>query len=202
MFDGLGSTQIKPKLAEVIRVVAQAHGITVDEIKGRCRKRHLAWARQSAAYLCRELTDCSYPEIGRALGNQDHTTALFSYRKVSALAASDEKLRGMLALCREEIAKDAARRWEVEKELRASVAPPPAPPVEEPPVVETESRYWTHADIMELKRLRAQGLTRPQISWRMQRSVCAIGHKLKELKLTRPYKAEPKDITAWMEQAA
>lgn len=201
MYDGAGNPQIKPKLIEVIRVVASAHGISVEEIKSRCRKMHIARPRQVAAYLCREMTCCSYPEIGRALGHQDHTTILFSYRKVSALVSSDEQLRGMLVLCRDEIAKVAAKRWDVEQELRASIAPPAPEPVDPPPVIQTEPRYWTGADIMQLKRLRAQGLSRPQISWRMQRSVCAIGHKLKELKLTRR-SAEPKDITAWMEQAA
>lgn len=202
MFDGAGNPQIKPKLAEVIRVVASAHGISVEEIKSACRKRHLAWPRQVAAYLCRELTDHSLPEIGRALGNKDHTTILFSYRKILSLSGADEQLRGTLALCREEIAKEAARRWEVEKELRASIVPAPAPVKELPAEPEPVNKRWTHAEIMQLKRLRAEGLSRAQIAWRMQRTPSAIGRKVERLKLARPRNDDAKDITAWMEQAA
>ena len=192
MFDaGLGSTQIKPKLAEVIRVVAQAHGVTVDEIKGACRVRKFAWPRQLAAYLCRDMTDHSYPEIGRAFGDRDHTTILFAYRKISARLEHDERLHGKLAILRHDITAAAALRWEAEKSLRALV--PPAPNLAREKFVKMRAPcWWTGSDIAELRRLKASGLTHAQIAWRLQRSEGAVTSKLYTMGI-RP---------AQMEQAA
>lgn len=200
MFDGAGNPQIKPKLAEVIRVVAQAHGITVDEIKSACRERRLSWPRQLAAYLCREMTDHSYPEIGRVFGDRDHTTILFSYRKISARIQDNERLWAKLDILRHDITAAAALRWEGEKAMRLLV--PPAPDLKREKFVKMRSPcWWTGADLAQLKRLRDEGLSRAQIAWRLQRTVGAVARKLKEQKLTRPMKAEA-DVTAWMEQAA
>jgi chromosomal replication initiator protein len=41
-------------------------------------------------YLSRQLTKCSYPQIGRMFGDRDHTTVLFAYRKIAAMIASND----------------------------------------------------------------------------------------------------------------
>lgn len=180
MYDGAGNPQIKPKLAEVIRVVASAHGISVEEIKSACRERRLSWPRQLAAYLCREMTDHSYPEIGRAFGDRDHTTILFSYRKISARLQDNERLRAKLDILRHDITAAAALRWEGEKAMRALV--PPAPNLKREKFVKMRSPcWWTGADVAELRKLKAQGLTHAQIAWRLQRSEGAIAAKLYNL---------------------
>ena len=43
-------------------------------------------------YLSRQLTKCSYPQIGRLFGDRDHTTVLFAYRKISAMVGSNEAM--------------------------------------------------------------------------------------------------------------
>ena len=47
-------------------------------------------------YVCRELTDLSYPSIAREFGNRDHTTVLHACQKVAALSGQDPLFRGKL----------------------------------------------------------------------------------------------------------
>ena len=47
-------------------------------------------------YLCRQRLKCSFPELGRAFGNRDHTTVMSAVRKVEALRARDPQVRAHL----------------------------------------------------------------------------------------------------------
>ena len=64
---------------------AELFGLDVEQVKGRSRTRNLVHARQVAMYVCRELTDLSYPQIGREFGDRDHTTVIHAYEKVANL---------------------------------------------------------------------------------------------------------------------
>jgi len=44
-------------------------------------------------YLCKQRLKCSFPELGRAFGNRDHTTVISAVRKVDALRAVDPEVR-------------------------------------------------------------------------------------------------------------
>jgi hypothetical protein len=65
-----------PKLAlEIMRDIASIHGISREELCGKCRDRHLARARQHAFYaIASERPHMSFPDIARLFGNRDHTT--------------------------------------------------------------------------------------------------------------------------------
>ena len=63
--------------------VAERYGVTVDEIEGTKRAKRISQARHIAIYLARELTDSSFPTIGRAFGRRDHTTVMHAHRKVT-----------------------------------------------------------------------------------------------------------------------
>lgn len=63
--------------------VAERYGVTVDEIESTKRAKRISQARHIAIYLARELTDSSFPTIGRAFGRRDHTTVMHAYRKVT-----------------------------------------------------------------------------------------------------------------------
>ncbi len=67
---------------EVIAATAALFGVQPEEITGNSRKRPIATARQVAMYVMRELTELSYPEIGRAFGGKDHTTVMHAVQKV------------------------------------------------------------------------------------------------------------------------
>ncbi|MDP3732436.1 MAG: chromosomal replication initiator protein DnaA, partial [Candidatus Omnitrophota bacterium] len=64
------------------RCVAEEFGVSLQEIKMKRRNKNIVLPRQIAMYLSRELTDLSLPEIGNFLGGKDHTTVLYSYKKI------------------------------------------------------------------------------------------------------------------------
>ncbi len=71
----------------IIAQTAAYFGLTIDELTGPSRGRHLVLARQIAMYLCRELTALSLPKIGQQFGNRDHTTVMYAERKIGRLLA-------------------------------------------------------------------------------------------------------------------
>jgi len=65
--------------------VARRYEVTVEQLEGERREKRISQARHIAIYLARELTNSSFPTIGRAFGDRDHTTVMHSYRKVKEL---------------------------------------------------------------------------------------------------------------------
>lgn len=72
--------------------VGQFYGVSLKEIKGSKRVKHIAHARQVAMYLAREMTDNSLPKIGREFGNRDHTTVMHAHNKIKNLLLDDSNL--------------------------------------------------------------------------------------------------------------
>ena len=66
----------------ILAVTAELFIFSVEQITGGSRRRPLVDARQIAMYVTRNMTDLSYPEIGRAFGNRDHTTVIHAVRKI------------------------------------------------------------------------------------------------------------------------
>lgn len=67
----------------IIRVVADHYNVKQDELFNKKRTQNIAFPRQVAMYLCRELADLSYPRIGELFGGRDHTTVIHAYEKIS-----------------------------------------------------------------------------------------------------------------------
>ncbi len=84
--DILGDHQPRPVTPGLIleHTSAMFH-FSVEEIKGKSRRRPLVTARQVAMYVMRELTDLSYPAIAHEFGGRDHTTVIHAVDKVKAL---------------------------------------------------------------------------------------------------------------------
>lgn len=93
----------EPRIAEIQGVIAHEFGLTMLELKGSCRKRHYSRPRQIAMALCRGMTSKSYPQIGNAFGDKDHTTCLYAYRKIKRLEAEDQNYAKLLDELREKI---------------------------------------------------------------------------------------------------
>ena len=55
------------------------------DLEGSSRKKEIAQARHIAIYLAREMTNSSFPSIGKHFGNRDHTTIMHSCMKVKTL---------------------------------------------------------------------------------------------------------------------
>jgi chromosomal replication initiator protein len=73
--------RITPQM--ILDAVSDSYGFSVAAICGPSRTRPLTTARQVAMYLTRELTEYSYPAIGRVFGKRDHTTVIHAVEKIS-----------------------------------------------------------------------------------------------------------------------
>lgn len=67
----------------IIKVVADHYNVKQNELFNKKRTQNIAFPRQVAMYLCRELADLSYPRIGELFGGRDHTTVIHAYEKIS-----------------------------------------------------------------------------------------------------------------------
>lgn len=87
--------------ARIQKTVAQHFHLKVDDMQSKGRQRAVTFPRQIAMFLCRELTDASFPEIGRDFGGKDHTTVLHSHTKISHLEETDEDVAYLLSQLRQ-----------------------------------------------------------------------------------------------------
>jgi chromosomal replication initiator protein len=74
---------------EIQRRTCDACDVTLEELLSPSRAQRVAFARQVAMYLARELTDATLPAIGRAFGNRNHTTVMHACRRVAERIAVD-----------------------------------------------------------------------------------------------------------------
>jgi chromosomal replication initiator protein len=86
---------------QVVAVVAEHYGMTVEQLRGPKRDREIVVPRQIAAYLSREETDASLVRIGGALGGRDHSTIIHACSKIEREMSYDAELRREVALLRE-----------------------------------------------------------------------------------------------------
>ncbi|PYN84014.1 MAG: chromosomal replication initiator protein DnaA, partial [Candidatus Rokuibacteriota bacterium] len=75
------------------RNVSESFGLKLSELKAKDRTKAVAFPRQIAMYLARQLTHTSLAEVGRAFGGKDHTTVLHAVGKIQALLREDPALR-------------------------------------------------------------------------------------------------------------
>jgi len=77
----------------VLETVSEFFNISINSLTGRSRARDIAFPRQVAMYLLRELGGVSLPRIGEELGGRDHTTVMYACDKVAELIESDDRTR-------------------------------------------------------------------------------------------------------------
>jgi len=65
--------------------VASRFNVKCQDIESSSRKKEITQARHIAIFLAREMTDQSFPSIGRAFGDRDHSTIMHSYMKVKSM---------------------------------------------------------------------------------------------------------------------
>ncbi len=93
-----------PVSIELIQeTVAAYFNISVEEMKGKRRDKHIVFPRQVAMYIVREETESSLPVIGTAFGGRDHTTALHAIEKITDLVLEDARLQGDLRQIRQRL---------------------------------------------------------------------------------------------------
>lgn len=75
--------------SNIVQVVSEHFGITVDQLLSACRQKKFAWPRHLAIALCKDLSTLSLPDIGKAFGGRDHTTILHACKKIEHLRDTD-----------------------------------------------------------------------------------------------------------------
>lgn len=93
--------QVTPEL--IIDVIAEHFNITSADIYSVNKSRNIAFPRQVAMYLSRKLTDYSLAEIGKLLGNRDHTTVLHGIDKVEKTMKKDLTLQNTIDVLNKKI---------------------------------------------------------------------------------------------------
>lgn len=86
----------KPKMITILdiqRAVGEQFNIKLEDFKAKKRTKSVAFPRQIAMYMSRELTDYSLPKIGEEFGGRDHTTVIHAHEKISKLLQSDSQLQ-------------------------------------------------------------------------------------------------------------
>ena len=77
-------------------VISQRFGVTLDELVSPRRSQSVAYPRQVAMYLSRELTDASLPMIGKQFGGRDHTTVIHAKDKITRLIREDRSVYNLV----------------------------------------------------------------------------------------------------------
>ena len=86
------STKAPVTMNMIIDITAETFSFTREQVIGVSRRRSLVDARQIAMYITRNLTELSYPEIGRGFGDRDHTTVMHAFRKIQSQISEDQDL--------------------------------------------------------------------------------------------------------------
>ena len=73
-------------------IVAEHYNITVEQMNSKKRSRPLAYPRQIAMYLTREMTELSLPKIGQEFGGRDHSTVIHACDKIKSDIEKDTEL--------------------------------------------------------------------------------------------------------------
>ena len=82
----------RPGIEGIQKTVADFFHIRLADLKSKKRTQHIAFCRQVAMYLCRKLTDNSFPVIGEHFG-RDHSTVIHAYNLIARRVGNDSAFR-------------------------------------------------------------------------------------------------------------
>jgi chromosomal replication initiator protein len=80
----------------IIDIVADEMSLERDDILSSKREKEIVKARQVCMFLCRKLLKYSYPEIGKFFGGKDHSTVIYSVKKIQKLKEDSQFMKSLL----------------------------------------------------------------------------------------------------------
>ncbi len=93
----------KNSVNRIQRIVAEYFQVSVEDMKSKKRSANLAFPRQVAMYLCRKLTNESFPKIGIEFGGKDHSTVMHSVEKIEKEINTNKELANIIEKLKKEI---------------------------------------------------------------------------------------------------
>lgn len=93
----------KNSVNRIQRIVAEYFQVSVEDMKSKKRSANLAFPRQVAMYLCRKLTNESFPKIGIEFGGKDHSTVMHSVEKIEKEVLVNKELANIVEKLKKEI---------------------------------------------------------------------------------------------------
>jgi chromosomal replication initiator protein len=90
-------------IENVQRSVCREFGLSLTQLKAKDNSRVIAYPRQIAMYLTKELTPASLPQIGREFGGKHHTTVLHSINKIARMRDKDRDLNRLINKLRDSL---------------------------------------------------------------------------------------------------
>lgn len=93
----------KNDVRKIQKVVSEYFKISIEDLKSKKRNADLAFPRQIAMYLCRKLTEESFPKIGIEFGGKDHSTVMHSCEKIDREIKNNKELANTIDKLEKEI---------------------------------------------------------------------------------------------------
>jgi chromosomal replication initiator protein len=90
-------------IQDIQQKVGEYYNLKLEDFKARKRTKAIAFPRQIAMYISRELTDFSLPKIGDAFGGRDHTTVIHAHEKITKMIKDDPDLYKVINTISEKI---------------------------------------------------------------------------------------------------
>ena len=87
----------------IIKIVADHFNVTTADLASSKRSRDIAYPRQIIMFLCREMIDIPLQQIGKYLGNKDHTTVMHGYDKIKKDLETNETLQNTIDILKKKI---------------------------------------------------------------------------------------------------
>ncbi|GIN59645.1 chromosomal replication initiator protein DnaA [Lederbergia ruris] len=91
-----GAKQKEITILDIQKIIGAEYNVKLEDFKAKKRTKSIAFPRQIAMYLSRELTDFSLPKIGEEFGGRDHTTVIHAHEKISKLIETDSNFKSKL----------------------------------------------------------------------------------------------------------
>ncbi|MFZ5861815.1 MAG: chromosomal replication initiator protein DnaA [Nitrospirota bacterium] len=91
--DTIRDTKVLVSVDHILKTVADRFQMKTADLKSKRRTKTVVYPRQLAMYLCRTLTDSSFPEIGREFGGKDHSTVIHAVRLIADQIERDHQTK-------------------------------------------------------------------------------------------------------------
>ncbi len=91
--DIISNTDVIISADLIKKTVSKNFDVKISDLESSKRTKNIALPRQIAMYICREITDLSFPQIGTYFGNKDHSTVIHAHEKISKLIKENEEIK-------------------------------------------------------------------------------------------------------------